>query len=1505
MNTWSRKRQLKGIAALVLSVAIAMPQNIAILAAESDFEENIADELTFEENIADEPTFDEIIEEDNDNAGELLEDNLLVNEGDIADTAYVENMSAEDEEARKTDGEARNYNSKLGQYLMLKYKTQWDTDHDGTVSESELNSAYNTYSGTLEIYGPNATATGDSEALKDIAHNMVQYNALGSFENVEEIVIDGVDEIRDIYFPVSLKKLTIKNSTLNISQGSGFYHYGYSYPTCAGLFNCPNLEELTFENDTLGTMYLRQNIPYWTFLDQLTLPLYNNTNLRKLDVSINFVNDEQKLVINAGENAFPYLTENNCNIVTSGDGRLIVDSSNADSVFSKKYKVVEGVEFESRLFREMIIGDANADEDGDGILTQGELNKIESLTIDNDHLINTWPNLDTCTNFNDLEKLQGLKELTIQHDYSDHTARRINAIKFPASLEKLTIINTRVKFTDSQIPSVKTLVLRNVQPLDVSESSVLNLTVNDTGGNLETVCLDNSGISSLTVINGGTKRNLTFSAEEAEKLSKVEFQGAFYTLVGENIFIGCTGLQSIGYKNAETNKWMLDCSAGDSDFYLDLTNCTSLAGNSNSMVISCDVPTTDKKAEISLYSTTDLFDDRLTINRTGAGTVKLLVDNDTNLSKWETKYTGENGVTVSAVSSDPDIVVFELGNLLNLDTEEYVDRWNIVVQQGINFRNHYKYYVVKNGKARRVTKLPAGKSVRFEIENPENKTVIKFHSSDAEPYDIDAVDDGIGKLSVKLINSNDGSVIKDIGYVRIRVTKPTTCVTPKVISPIDSSYTLLSEDNSEDNPIYVEGNGRIAFKASMEPGDDITFQDALWILNDDAPKLSHIYTASTQGIKVSSEADYSASLASALSDEQIKNCKTDRTIREFYFPDSLKGNERKIKLTAQAPIKYNDWAVNKSWYIEIKDPCAVSLSNKGKMIYGYSEMEAVTINISEFKNKDTVSVSIKDIEKYKDCISLSETSKDNSSIKYEVKVNKDKPDSVIRSVFHDNMGIVLQVKADYGYQEKTIYFKSVDPSPNDPETNNGWGEIIDEDKIFLDPTELTENSISVMGINDVTYTGAAQTFDLRVYKGTTLLKEGKDYSVKYVNNKNAWEGPEICDTDKAEKQPRVILSGKGAYKAIFENYANDYADTLKFKINRINFEHNEDVYVTNESALYKSGKKYKPIPAVTLNGKKLKNKTDYTIKYLSGDSVVSEYTAPGTYSVLVTGCGRYKGTLKSTFTLSDSEGTVLMSQASVKGVEKKVSYTGTAITPEELMGSDFSVKAKVNGASTELVRNKDYEIILKDNTEIGTGIMIIAAKAGNDKHLVGEKTVKFKITGNVLSKTSIMLKADEDDSRATTVYTYTGNSIKPTVFVSTKGSNSKRLVENRDYTLEFQKNVTVGTATVYIRGINSYSGTVKKRFKIKPVNFMIESKIDDSGNAVIKAVQIGEPYKVENTKKYETRIKVTFNGRVITEGRDYTLTFRNNTENSTKTPEVVIRGKGNFTKNFRLPVTLF
>lgn len=63
-----------------------------------------------------------------------------------------------------------------------------------------------------------------------------------------------------------------------------------------------------------------------------------------------------------------------------------------------------------------------------------------------------------------------------------------------------------------------------------------------------------------------------------------------------------------------------------------------------------------------------------------------------------------------------------------------------------------------------------------------------------------------------------------------------------------------------------------------------------------------------------------------------------------------------------------------------------------------------------------------------------------------------------------------------------------------------------------------------------------------------------------------------------------------------------------------------------------------------------------------------------------------------------------------------------------------------------------------------------------------------------------------------TVYNYTGSAIKPAVTVVLNGV---KLKESKDYTVSYENNRRVGTATVTVTGIVSYEGTVSTTFTIK------------------------------------------------------------------------------------------
>lgn len=53
-------------------------------------------------------------------------------------------------------------------------------------------------------------------------------------------------------------------------------------------------------------------------------------------------------------------------------------------------------------------------------------------------------------------------------------------------------------------------------------------------------------------------------------------------------------------------------------------------------------------------------------------------------------------------------------------------------------------------------------------------------------------------------------------------------------------------------------------------------------------------------------------------------------------------------------------------------------------------------------------------------------------------------------------------------------------------------------------------------------------------------------------------------------------------------------------------------------------------------------------------------------------------------------------------------------------------------------------------------------------------------------------------------------------------NNGTSLVKDKDYTVTFKNNDSVGTATTIINGIGNYSGTIEKTFQIKlPIGDMI------------------------------------------------------------------------------------
>ena len=352
-----------------------------------------------------------------------------------------------------------------------------------------------------------------------------------------------------------------------------------------------------------------------------------------------------------------------------------------------------------------------------------------------------------------------------------------------------------------------------------------------------------------------------------------------------------------------------------------------------------------------------------------------------------------------------------------------------------------------------------------------------------------------------------------------------------------------------------------------------------------------------------------------------------------------------------------------------------------------------------------------------------------------------------------------------------------------------WGDITEEDieEQGFSTTADVPKELWVAGIaEEAFYMGKAITYpELRVYSYTTLLKEKTDYTVKYKNNKNAGEAT-------------ITITGKG-------NYSGSIVKT--FIINPLNL---SDAEISNVTLQYNK-KVQKPATNVTYelsDGKTvtLKKGTDFNFIYPGTDKKAEDYDADafkevGTYTVYLVGKGNYytEDDYSVAFEVTIVEETLISKPSLVKIPNQK--YTGEEITP------DVTLK---HGRKT-LEEGIDYEIVeYINNVGVGTATVIIEGSGD----YVGTRTATFKITGTALSKVRMSGFAKS--------LPWTGEEVcqDEVTFGYTVGKGEDAYVEyleeNTHYTVTYQKNISVGTATVIFEGIkeNGYTGTIKKTYKI-------------------------------------------------------------------------------------------
>jgi len=115
--------------------------------------------------------------------------------------------------------------------------------------------------------------------------------------------------------------------------------------------------------------------------------------------------------------------------------------------------------------------------------------------------------------------------------------------------------------------------------------------------------------------------------------------------------------------------------------------------------------------------------------------------------------------------------------------------------------------------------------------------------------------------------------------------------------------------------------------------------------------------------------------------------------------------------------------------------------------------------------------------------------------------------------------------------------------------------------------------------------------------------------------------------------------------------------------------------------------------------------------------------------------------------------------------------------------------------------------------------------------------------------------------------------------------DGKILEKDEDYTVAYKNNDKAGTATITLKVINNYSGSLSKTFKITKREIPFSS-------IILKEKQI----YVKGGVKPVPEIEV--DGTKLVSGKDFTLSYKNNSSvndgSGNKVPSVTITGKGNY-----------
>lgn len=315
-----------------------------------------------------------------------------------------------------------------------------------------------------------------------------------------------------------------------------------------------------------------------------------------------------------------------------------------------------------------------------------------------------------------------------------------------------------------------------------------------------------------------------------------------------------------------------------------------------------------------------------------------------------------------------------------------------------------------------------------------------------------------------------------------------------------------------------------------------------------------------------------------------------------------------------------------------------------------------------------------------------------------------------------------------------------------------------------------------------TFTGSQIKPAFRVFYGNEVLKEGKDYTIKYKNNINAYAGTDV------KKMPTVTVTGKGRFSgSTSENFVIMPQDLSSlFNPGYVNVV---------------AGDKVKPA-LVTEDGYVLKA-NDFTSEYAN-----KKYTESGFYEIKPGKSGNFTGEYF----------------LNVNVVPKDQAKKFKGVTKPDTHYEGYLYTCEVTDA-----KSKNY-------LEINNDYVASFGRTGNGVVIVGRGDYVGMVYVPYVCKTPVSdygLEGDMDSDILNIrgfedTLEYNSDGVEQTVlleFYHRRNDIHHELTEGVDYKLVYKNNKKVGTATVTINFIGQFKGTPAKKleYTITPKQLSMEN----------------------------------------------------------------------------------